>query len=276
MTKSKALTPIEEVRGNLTKMESQFKKVLPKGTSPEKFTRIIFTAIQKMPGLLTCDRQSFYGACMFAAQDGLLPDGREGVIIPYKGQATWLPMIGGVLKKIRNSGELLSLSSHVVYSGDEFSYWIDTEGEHIEHQPLLIGDRGDATHVYAIARVKSGGVYAEVMSMEQVEKVKSKSPSKDSSSSPWKNWPDEMMRKTVIRRLSKKLPMSNDLAEVLHRDDAFYNLDEKEVKENKPEKTKSSRLSKIVEECENPEEVVITKEAMEQTEVNQETFEKFK
>lgn len=270
--KPKALAPIDEFRGALTKMESQFLKVLPRNVTPEKFTRIIITAVQKTPKLLQCDRTSLYTAAMDAATDGLLPDARDGVIIPYGTQAKWLPMIGGILKKVRNSKELASISSHVVYSGDHFDYEIDENGEHITHKPNFIGERGEPTLAYAIARVTNGGVYAEVMNKEQIEQVKAKSPSKDKADSPWKHWPDEMWRKTVMRRLSKKLPTSTEIMDVIERDNFLYEKEEKEVGEKPPVKTKSSRLSKVIADSEPSEN---EKEA-EPLPEGQESFENFK
>lgn len=242
---TKAISPLDEVRNNLVKMESQFLKVLPPNVTPQKFTRIIFTALQKTPKLLQCDRQSVYSAAMMAAQDGLLPDGRDGVIIPYKNEAKWLPMVGGILKKVYNTRELASLSCHVVYSNDNFSYFIDETGEHIKHLPLLMGDRGEPCGVYAIARLTNGGIFSEVMTADQIEKIRQKSPSKDSSDSPWRNWPDEMWRKSAIKRLAKKLPMSTEMFETIERDEYLYE-EEKEVEKVKEEKTKSSRLAKII------------------------------
>ncbi len=82
---------------------------------------------------------------------------------------------------------------------------MDETGEHLKHRPDLTSDRGPATLVYAFAKTKDGGTYIEVMNEEEIEKVKNVSKSKDSG--PWKTWPEEMWRKTVLRRLSKKLPM---------------------------------------------------------------------
>uniref|UniRef100_UPI00195373C4 recombinase RecT n=1 Tax=Klebsiella aerogenes TaxID=548 RepID=UPI00195373C4 len=46
---------------------------------------------------------------------GLLPDGREGAIVEFSGKAQWMPMIGGLRKKVRNSGEIATWEAHVVY-----------------------------------------------------------------------------------------------------------------------------------------------------------------
>jgi recombination protein RecT len=77
--------------------------------------------------------------------------------------------------------------------------------------------------VFAIAKTKDGGVYIEVMSRSQIEQVRSIS--RSGNNGPWASWFGEMARKTVIRRLSKRLPMSTDLAAIIQRDDELYDLD---------------------------------------------------
>ena len=66
----------------LKKRESQFAAALPAHMPVERFMRVVLTAAQNNPDLVRADRPSFFNACMKAAQDGLLPDGREGACRP--------------------------------------------------------------------------------------------------------------------------------------------------------------------------------------------------
>ncbi len=139
---------------------------------------------------------------MKAAADGLLPDGREAALVQFKDSVQYLPMVGGILKKIRNSGELSSITSQIVHKGDKFRYWVDGDGEHVEHEPLVFGERGEQIGVYALAKTKDGAVYIEVLTMAQIAAVKNVSRAKDG---PWSGpFATEMHRKTAIRRLSKR------------------------------------------------------------------------
>lgn len=242
--KTKAVTTTEDLRGTLTRMEPQFKMALPNHIPVEKFVRVLQTAVNNSPGLAKANRQSLLAACMRAAQDGLLPDGKEAALVTFKESVTYMPMVSGILKKVRNSGELASLSPHVVYENDLFDYWIDETGEHLKHKPKLTGPRGAMSHVYCIARMKDSACYIEVMSKEEIEKIRSVSRSKDSG--PWQQWYDQMALKSVIRRLSKRLPSSTDLEVTIHADDDLYMPPEPEKEEPKEPKTKSSRLSKVV------------------------------
>ena len=229
---TKQLTQIEQVRNALTspQMMAQFKAALPDHIAPEKFLRIVLTAVNKTPKLLECDRKSLFASCMLAAQDGLLPDGRESVLVIFGNAATYMPMVGGIMKKIRNSGELKSLSANIVYENDKFEYYVDENGEHFRHSPVFTGERGAMVAVYAQALTTSGGVYFDLMSKDDVKKVQSKARSKNI----WSEWESEMWKKTAIRRLSKKLPMSTDLEITIRRDDDLYDLSEPKQEPSAP------------------------------------------
>ncbi len=231
----KPMNPMAVIRNDLLKMEDQFKMALPPNIDPQRFVRVVLTAIQQNSDLLTADRKSLWNSCMKAAADGLLPDGREAALVIYrvKGQPVvqYLPMVTGILKKVRNSGELASITSQIVFEKDKFRYWVDQDGEHLEHLPEMFADRGAGLGAYAIAKTKDGNLYIEVMSDEQIDAVRNVSRAKDFG--PWSGpFKDEMKRKTVIRRLAKRLPMSTDLEQVIHRDDELFDFSPKNPKES--------------------------------------------
>ena len=218
----------EEVslRQELDILKPELASVLPAHVTPDKFMRVVMTSIAQSPDLRAADRRTLLTACVKAATDGLVPDGREAALVIFmsggKKLVQYMPMVAGILKKVRNSGELKSISSNVVYEEDTFRYWIDDLGEHINHEPNITEEnRGAFLACYAIAETKDGGIYMEVMSRSQVNQVREVSRAKNG---PWKSWFDEMARKTVIRRLSKRLPMSTDLLGVITADDPLTDL----------------------------------------------------
>lgn len=228
-SQSRALRPIDQIRHQLDLMTPEFAVALPQHIPVDRFKRTVLTAVNQNPQLLNADRKSLLGACMRASQDGLYPDGREGALVIFrtkvrddKGErwtdaVQWMPMVYGILKKMRNSGELASITARAVYQNDTFRYVLGDE-ESIEHEPCLDGDPGELRAVYAVAKLKDGTVQREVMTKAQIEKVRGVSRAKDKG--PWVDWYDEMARKTVIRRLSKYLPMSTEIDEMLRREDA--------------------------------------------------------
>lgn len=228
---STELTPMEAMRGTLVKMQPEFASALPPQIPVEKFIRTTLTAVQMNPELLSADRRSLLGACMKAAQDGLLLDGREAAPVIFNTKdgkkVQYMPMVGGILKKIRNSGELASISANVVYDKDSFEYELGDD-ERIVHKPFLGADRGQQIAVYAVAKTKDGAIYREVMSVADVEKVRAAS--RAGKFGPWADWWDEMAKKTVIRRMAKRLPSSADVDQVFESDNDASGFDQIERK----------------------------------------------
>jgi recombination protein RecT len=211
---------ISEVRLQLDTMVGQFAAVLPKHIPVERFGRVVLTAVQTNPDLLNVERRSLWNACMKAAQDGLLPDGRLGALVIYKDKrrgpiAQWLPMIAGIRQKVRNSGEVATWDVHTVHEKDLFDFELGDE-PHIMHRPVR-GERGRIIAAYSVATLKGGEKSREVMWVDEIEEVRKTSRSADSG--PWVTHYGEMCKKTVAKRHSKVLPMSSDLDDLLRRDE---------------------------------------------------------
>ena len=209
--KSQNKNELEVFRGTLNQMKGQFNAVLPKGVSVDKFLRVLQTAATTSPELVTADRKSVFAAAMSAAQDGLLPDGKESVIVAYKDKATYMPMINGLIKLIYRCNKIDSISSGVIYKNDHFEYTVTETGEELKHQPKLFEDRGMRNGVYALARLTTGDTVCEIITAEEIEVMKSTIKAK---MSPWNGpYEDEMWRKTAIKRLSKRLPIRTTIEE---------------------------------------------------------------
>lgn len=210
----------------LQQMRPQLAAALPSHINVEKFERVVLTAVNMNSELLGCDRRSLFNACNKAAADGLLPDGREGAIVVFKGQAVWMPMVWGLVKKIRQSGELSTISAHIVYQNDQFNYVLGDD-ERIEHKPLIDGDRGKPRLVYAIAKLKDGGIQREVLTVADVEKARKVSRAPNSPM--WSTWWTEGARKTALRRLCKFLPLSAEDRRTLERDETEFQAQKRDA-----------------------------------------------
>lgn len=123
----------------------------------------------------------------------------------------------------RRSGQIISLTARTVHQADRFSYRYGLD-ETIEHIPAE-GERGPITHVYAVAKLKDGGVQFEVMSVADVNRVRDASQGYKSAlqyektDSPWMQHYDEMAKKTAIRRLFKYLPVSIEIQRAVTLDE---------------------------------------------------------
>src|SRR4029077_13571026 len=113
-------------------------------------------------------------------------------------------------KKFRASGECKWITANVVREGEVFEHWIDQRGEHFKHVPSMSDGVATVELVYAAALTKDDAFYVAVMTMAEINKIKTISRT-TRDDSPWRQWPDEMMKKTALRRLSKLLPAGRDI-----------------------------------------------------------------
>lgn len=208
-------------------MQIKIAQALPPGINLDRFTRTTLTAIQTKPEIVEAEHNSLYNAILRAAQDGLLPDGRQGAITVYRtkvrltnGQegwipkAQWMPMVEGCIHKLTKAGVMAYAVS--VYSNDDFEVWNDEVGQHVRHRPPpRFGKRGDRVGAFALGRVLStGAVYVEPMDMDELRRVmkSSKSAELDKNGSatkgPWKEWPERMEQKSCLHRLDKRIGTS--------------------------------------------------------------------
>lgn len=242
------LQPVDEVRGALEKMQPQFAAALPPQVDAKRFLRITMTAIQQNPDLLGAERRSLYGACMRSAQDGLLPDGREAALVIFSGKVQYMPMVEGLIKKVRNSGEIANISVQIVKEGDYFDYELG-DSEKIVHKPAL-SSRGKTIGAYSIVTMKNGEKSREWMSVDEVEAVRKRSRSADKG--PWKTDYDEMCRKTVFRRHYKRLPKSTDLDGAIKADDETFDMDAAERDVTPPPKERPAALQAVLDQAPPP------------------------
>ena len=207
-------------------MEGEIKKALPSVITPERFTRMVLSAISTNPKLGGCTPGSFLGAMMSAAQLGLEPNTPLGqaYILPYlnKGTLEAQFQIGykGLIDLAYRSGEVEVIQSHIVYENDEFEceYGIDTK---LSHKPAM-SNRGKPVKVYAVFKTKSGGYGFEVMSMDDVREHAAKySKSYNTSFSPWKTNFEEMAKKTVLKRVLKYAPLKSDFVKAVVQDETI-------------------------------------------------------
>ena len=212
--------------------------ILPETIRPELFQQVVSTAMRTTYQIDQADLNSVFNSFEQCAKDGLLPDGKEAAIVVYGGKngkkAQYLPMVDGVIKRARMSGELLSIGAKCVYQADSFSSYTDETGDHFKHEPNFRGDRGELDFVYAFAVLKNGQTIFEAMTLAEVEQVKAASKAAQYGNSPWQNWYDRMALKSVLHRIARRLPNASEMMSLLETEDmdfsATVNRTEKQEK----------------------------------------------
>lgn len=204
--------------------KDKFASALPSVITPERFARIAANAVASNPQLAKCSQTSLIGALLCAAQAGLEPNTALGqaYIIPYKDQAQFQISYKGLIELAHRSGQLKDISAHVVYENDTFEYELGLEPK-LKHIPAMT-NRGNATWVYAVYHLISGGYGFEVMSVEDINKHR-RQYSKVRSQSPWDTSWEEMAKKTVVKKALKFAPMASDFVRASNQDEHISDVD---------------------------------------------------
>jgi recombination protein RecT len=216
-------------------IKQQMALALPKHMTADRLARIALTEVRKTPKLAQCDQTSFLGAIMQCAALGLEPGGALGhcYLIPFENKRAertdvqFIVGYRGMIDLARRSGQIVSLTARAVHERDEFSYEYGLN-EDVRHVPAS-GDRGEITYVYAVAKLKDGGVQFEVMSRADVELVRNNSQGYKTAmrfakpgqppNTPWAEHFEAMALKTVTRRLFKWLPVSIEIQSAISNDE---------------------------------------------------------
>ena len=229
--------PVAVFRGLLEKQKSQIAAALPRHLSPDRMIRLACTEFAKNPMLQECSQVSVFGSIVQASQLGLeIGVLGQAYLVPFKKNKkekdgswsnTWecqlIPGYKGLIALARRSGEVTSIETNIVYTADKFNLTLGIDSK-IEHEPFLDGERGKPRLVYGVAKFKDGGHHLEWMTIGDVEKIKAtvfeRNRLTPASKSPWNTDYEQMVRKTLIRRMANYLPMSVELEAALQVDDA--------------------------------------------------------
>ena len=214
------------IQSYIKTMEGEIKKALPSVITPERFTRMVLSALSTNPKLAECTPKSFLGAMMAAAQLGLEPNTPLGqaYLIPYKNKGVDEVQfqIGykGLIDLAYRSGEVELVQAHIVYENDTFECEYGLEPK-LVHKPAD-KDRGEPIKVYAMFKTKSGGYGFEVMSMDDVRRHAEKySQAYKRGFSPWQTNFEEMAKKTVLKRVLKYAPLKSDFVRGVVQDETI-------------------------------------------------------
>ncbi len=209
------LSKSETIRTWLNDNRTAITDAIPQHISPGHLMRAMVQAISGSEKLQQCTNLSLIGSLIQSAMLGLEVNGPlgEAYLVPFRNKGVleckFMPGYRGLITLARNSGRIAVVYAHPVYKGEEFDVQLGTDPK-IVHTPSYGDLAVEPTHVYAVYTTVDGHSDFEVMTWAQIEKVRAVSKAKDSG--PWITWPVEMGKKTVIKRLLKRAPLSVGMA----------------------------------------------------------------
>lgn len=179
------------------------------GVRPEALIRFSLLDMQQNTKLREADPESIYLALLACAVCGLEPGALKGeaYLVPFSGRAQFMAGYRGLIKMAKRSGEVHGISANVVHERDVCELDLGSEPR-LVHRPAF-GDRGVVIGAYAVAKMATGNPEIEWLALEDIERIRNVAESR-SKSPAWQQWPEEMAKKSAIRRLSKRLPLGHD------------------------------------------------------------------
>jgi recombination protein RecT len=243
VTKLDRQPPVVVFRARITQRQSELEAALEgTGISFNQFRRAAVTSAQQTPELL--ERVSFdslWLALLKACRDGLLPDGVNGAVVPFKGSATWIPMYRGLITRFQRSGHFKWIGADFHRRDDKaWRVWTDETGAHFLHDKGP--GQGEIVSTYAAATTLEGGFFIATVSPQDMARIRTESRA-SREDSPWNKWPEQMMLKTAIRRLTKMLPVPDsvnidDDGNIPEDDDGEHH---QEIESPKPRQRRTAR-----------------------------------
>lgn len=177
---------------------------LPKDFNKARFAQNAIALINDTPALQKYSQTQLMAGLVKGAVLGLDFFNKECYLIPYGDQLNYQTDYKGSMKLIKKYSirPVKDIYSEVVREGDEFEMSIVGNERKVNFKPIPFNNK-PIIGAFAVCLFEDGGVFTETMSLEELENTRKHS--KASNSMAWKDFTTEMYRKTVIRRLCKKI-----------------------------------------------------------------------
>lgn len=211
----------------LQERSTYFTDALPRHVDRAHFMSV---ALAVMPNLVRCTHESVQQSLLACARFGLEPDGKHAAIIPYGDTATFQPMYQGYIDLMFRSGRVKSVHFDWIRENDQWDYTPTNPSPHdFFHKPdprLSKKQRGPVILAYAYVWLP-GATRSQVilLNREDAEEIRDKyskayrkAESKGLKDSIWHTDFDAMWAKSCVHRLSKRVPTSPELVELMKTD----------------------------------------------------------
>ncbi|WP_421532840.1 recombinase RecT [Lelliottia amnigena] len=141
----------------------------------------------------------------------LNPASKLAYLVPRDGMVCLDISYMGLLHLAQATGSIKWGQCKLVYSNDTYeSNGLDTAPT---HKYNAFGDRGVVVGGYCTVKTPDGDYLTEEMSLAEIKATEATSKAKNG---PWKNFWEEMARKTIVKRASKYWPRAERLDSAIH------------------------------------------------------------
>lgn len=220
----------EDLRKTIPSIAEVLPSFILNGEPPERVAarlvkRAMITFARK-PDLQEVPPADFKRCVLEAAELGFAIDGKMCYVVRYGGKSQSFSMQldwKAIVAVAKRNKMITDIYTDVVCKHDRFIHRRVGKDTIFEHDYDLGSPRGDTIGAYAVIVLPSGFWRTEVMTFEELEKVRALAPAKNG---PWGTWTDEMRKKTVIKRGLKPYLDDPNIALALAYDDDDYDQED--------------------------------------------------
>ena len=183
---------------------------------------------QSRPVLESCTATSVKEALMDMLLSALTPAKKQCYFIAYGDKLTYMDSYFGVQTKAKRADPNIDvINATVVYKADEFSYTIDdaTISNIVHKQDPDNIDIEQIKGAYATIVYRDGKKKSEYMTKKQIDTSWARGATKGGSDA-HKMSPEEMCKRTVLKRLVKSTINSSTDAELFYDNEDYTDVDE--------------------------------------------------
>ena len=196
---------MKEVHTDLMSLMDSKKEALPNDLNRTRFLQNCMTVLQDTKNIEACQPLSVARTLLKGAFLGLDFFQKECYAIPYGNTLQFQTSYIGETKMAKKHSirPIKDIYAKAVREGDAFEEEIRAGQQIINFKPKSFNN-GKLIGAVAVVLYVDGGMEYETMTAEQIENIRNKF-SKMPNSLMWKNTPEEAYKKTVLRRLTKKI-----------------------------------------------------------------------
>ena len=177
---------------------------LPKDFNKARFVQNAISLLNDKPELAKYGQAQLIAGLTRGALLGLDFFSHEAYLVAYGNQLQYQTSYIGAQKLVKKYSlrPVKNIYAELVHEDDYFETGIEANKRFVTFKPKPFNNK-PVIGAFAVAEFEDGDILIETMSFEELEAVRKVS--KMANAGAWKSFPGEMQKKSVIRRLCKKI-----------------------------------------------------------------------
>jgi len=177
---------------------------LPKDFNKARFVQNALSLLNEKPDLAKFGQAKIMAGLMRGAMLGLDFFNKEAYLVGYGSDLQYQTSYIGAQKLIKKYAihKVKNIYAELVREDDVFETGIDANKRYVTFKPKAFNNK-PVVGAFAVVEFEDGDIQVETMNLEELEAVRKKS--KMGNAGAWKDFPGEMQKKSVIRRLCKRI-----------------------------------------------------------------------